>query len=88
MTTLTADNLLSEIIEQLSDLPHAQRVAAVDAYLQLLDEPERLRLKYAWELYARESQMPPEGDWDTWAHTRRTRLSERLAPEPSGYAPR
>ena len=66
MTTLTADNLLSEIIEQLSDLPHAQRVAAVDAYLQLLDEPERLRLKYAWELYARESQMPPEGDWDTW----------------------
>ena len=66
MTTLTADNLLSEIIEQLSDLPHAQRVAAVDAYLQLLDEPERLRLKYAWELYARESQMPPPGDWDTW----------------------
>ena len=66
MTTLTADNLLSEIIEELSDLPHAQRVAAVDAYLQLLDEPERLRLKYAWELYARESQMPPEGDWDTW----------------------
>ena len=66
MTTLTADNLLSEIIEELSDLPHAQRVAAVDAYLQLLDEPERLRLKYAWELYARESQMPPPGDWDTW----------------------
>ena len=66
MTTLTTDYLISDIIDRLRPLPHAQRVAAVDAYLQLLDEPERLRLQYAWELHARESQMPPEGDWDTW----------------------
>ena len=25
-----------------------------------------LRLKYAWPLHARESQLPPKGDWDTW----------------------
>ena len=23
-------------------------------------------MKYAWSLHARDSQLPPEGDWDTW----------------------
>ena len=59
MTTLTADNLISEIIEEVSDLPHDQRVAVVDAYLQSIDEPERLRLQYVWPLHARDSQLPP-----------------------------
>ena len=25
-----------------------------------------MELKYAWPLHARDSQLPPEGDWDTW----------------------
>ena len=30
--------------------------------------PRRLstRLNYFWPLYARDSQLPPDGDWDTW----------------------
>ena len=69
MTTLTSDSLLSEIIEELSDLPYAQRKAAVHAYQQTLykhHEQLALRLQYAWPLHARDSQLPPEGDWDTW----------------------
>ena len=32
--------------------------------------PERRRgmLRYAWDLYARESQRPPAGDWITWLY--------------------
>ena len=25
-----------------------------------------MELKYHWPLYARDSQLPPDGDWDTW----------------------
>ena len=25
-----------------------------------------MELKYAWPLHARDSQLPPPGDWDTW----------------------
>ena len=66
MTTLTSDDLISEITAELSKLPYAQRVAAVHAYQKLLEEPEAMELKYAWSLHARDSQLPPEGDWDTW----------------------
>ena len=66
MTTLTSDHLISEITDELSGLPYAQRVAAVRAYQRLLDEPEATKLNYAWPLHARDSQLPPPGDWDTW----------------------
>ena len=66
MTALTADSLVSEITAELSGLPYAQRVAAFRAYQKLLEEPEATDLKYAWPLHARDSQLPPEGDWDTW----------------------
>ena len=66
MTTLTSDDLISEITAELSKLPYAQRVAAVHAYQKLLEEPEAMELKYAWPLHARDSQLPPEEDWDTW----------------------
>ena len=66
MTTLTSDDLISEITAELSKLPYAQRVAAVHAYQKLLEEPEAMELKYAWSLHARDSQLPPEGNWDTW----------------------
>ena len=66
MTTLTSDDLVSEITAELSGFPYAQRVAAVHAYQKLLDEPEAMELKFAWSLHARDSQLPPPGDWDTW----------------------
>ena len=66
MTTLTSDNLISEITDELSELPYAQRVAAVRAYQRLLDEPDATELRYAWPLHARDSQLPPKEDWDTW----------------------
>ena len=47
MTTLTSDNLISEITDELSGLPYAQRVAAVRAYQRMLSKPLALRLKYA-----------------------------------------
>ena len=68
MTALTADSLVTEITAELSGLPYAQRMATVRAYEQILEEheDEAAKLRYAWPLYARESQLPPEGDWDTW----------------------
>ena len=66
MTTLTSDHLISEITDELSRLPYAQRVAAAHAYQKLLDEDDAMELQFAWPLYARDSQLPPKGDWDTW----------------------
>ena len=66
MTTMTSDDLISEITAEVSGLPHAQRVATVRAYQKLLDESDAMELKYHWPLHARESQLPPDGDWDTW----------------------
>ena len=66
MTTLSFADLISNITDRLSSLPYAQPVAIVRAYQKMLDEPESLRLQYAWELHARQSHLPPEDDWDTW----------------------
>ena len=67
MTTLTTDLLISEITDEVSGLPYPQRMAVVRAYEQILEkhEDEAAKLRYARPLYARESQLPPEGDWDT-----------------------
>ena len=35
-------------------------------YQRNLPEPEAARLTYNWRLHARDSQLPPPGDWDTW----------------------
>ena len=67
MTILDFDHLISEITNELSDLPYAQRKAAVRAYQQALHEDEATALNYIWSLHARDSQLPPpEGDWNTW----------------------
>ena len=66
MTTLDFDHLISEITNELSDLPYAQRKAAVRAYQQALHEDEATALNFVWSLQARDSQLPPPGDWNTW----------------------
>ena len=66
LTTLTGIRRVSAIADYLMSLPHAQRVGATRTYLRNLPEPEAARLTYNWPLHARDSQLPPEGDWDTW----------------------
>ena len=36
--------------------------------LAALSEQQRAMLRYAWDLFARESQKPPPGDWITWLY--------------------
>ena len=36
--------------------------------LAVLPEDRRAMLRYAWDLYARPPQIPPEGDWLTWLY--------------------
>lgn len=35
-------------------------------YIKKSPKERALRLKYTWKAWARESQLPPEGDWSTW----------------------
>ena len=70
MTTLTTDLLISEITDEVSGLPYAQRMAVVRAYEQILElfnmNFRSCQAQIRLALYARDSQLPPEGDWDTW----------------------
>ena len=36
--------------------------------LETLSERQKAMLRYAWDLFARESQRPPAGDWITWLY--------------------
>ena len=66
LNTLTGIRRVTAIADYLMSLPHAQRVGATRTYLRDLPEPEAARLTYNWPLHARDSQLPPDGDWDTW----------------------
>ena len=65
-TLSTLAGSLSATTGYLMSLPHALRQDAIEIVQRGLEEPEAAALKYHWPLHARESQMPPEGDWDTW----------------------
>ena len=47
-------------------LPHAQRADAIETIQRGVSKRLSIRLNYFWPLYARDSQLPPSGDWDTW----------------------
>ena len=66
LRTLTGIERVNAIAAEVMSLPYDQRRAAVRAYQRGLPEPEEARLKYNWPLHARPSQLPPDGDWDTW----------------------
>ena len=66
LSTLSSQARLSAIVDHLGSLPSAQRAADIQAISRNLAEPEATRLNYAWYLHARDSQLPPEEDWDTW----------------------
>ena len=49
-------------VTDLAELPRKQR----DAALAGLSEAEKVAYLYAWEAWARPSQLPPPGDWRVW----------------------
>ena len=72
--TLTGINRVNAIAREVRSLPYDQRHDAIQIYQEGLPEWEIARLTYDWSLHARDSQLPPDGDWDTWLIPRRTRL--------------
>ena len=71
LDTQTLDKLSSvervnAIARHLKSIPLAQRIGVMEIVQRGLEEPDAAALKYHWHLYARDSQLPPTGDWDTW----------------------
>ena len=59
-------DLVLRVASHLRHLPKSQRADALRAISRDLHKHEAMELKYHWPLYARDSQLPPDGDWDTW----------------------
>ena len=66
LSTLTGIDRVNAITSHIVSLPQDLRGSTVRTYLRDLPEPEAARLTYNWHLHARDSQLPPPGDWDTW----------------------
>ena len=96
LTDLNNVDRLNAIVDHLKSIPLSQGArehtlpAVIEAFQRdRLKKREKAKLKYAWPLHARDSQLPPDGDWDTWLITRRTRLRQnshrcRVGPRSSG----
>ena len=66
LTDLNNVDRLNAIVDHLKSIPLSQRAGVIEAFQRGLKKREKAKLKYAWPLHARDSQMPPDGDWDTW----------------------
>ena len=66
ITDLNNIDRLNAIVDHLKSMPLSQRAGIMEIVQRGLKNREKARLKYNWPLYARDSQLPPEGDWDTW----------------------
>ena len=66
LNTLSSVERVTAIIDHLKSMPLPQRARAMEVVQRGLKEREKARLKYHWPLHARDSQLPPPGDWDTW----------------------
>ena len=64
--TLSSADRVNTIAKHLKSIPLAQRAGVMETVQRGLKEREAARLTYNWNLHARDSQLPPEGDWDTW----------------------
>lgn len=53
---------VTSVAEQVADWPEEKRRRF---YARLEDEEAR-RIAFDWHFWARENQLPPEGDWTTW----------------------
>ena len=66
LSTFSGADLVSKVAGHLGHLPKSQRAACLETIMSDLHRREAMELKYAWSLHARDSQLPPPGDWDTW----------------------
>ena len=66
LRTSAAGDRLPAIIDHVRSLPHAERPDAIESIRHGLRKREFTELMYNWPLRARDSQLPPEEDWDTW----------------------
>ena len=66
LNTLSSVERVTAIIDHLKSMPLSQRARAMEIVQRGLKKREKARLKYHWPLHARDSQLPPPGDWDTW----------------------
>ena len=66
LRTSAAGDRLPAIIDHVRSLPHAERPDAIESIRHGLRKRELIELMYDWPLRARDSQLPPEEDWDTW----------------------
>ena len=66
LSTLSSADRVNTIAKHLKSIPLAQRAGVMKTVQRGLREREAARLTYNWSLHARDSQLPPEGDWDTW----------------------
>ena len=64
--TPNGSDLVSRVANRLKSFPESQRADALRTIQCSLSEPEAAKLNYIWPLRARDSQLPPEGDWNTW----------------------
>lgn len=67
MNQITTDMSTDEVdlrssAEILASLPEDER----DQFLASLDPSVVANLKYSWPFWARQNQLPPEGEWNTW----------------------
>ena len=66
LTTLTGIPRVNAITSHVESLPQDQRGPTTRAYQRNIPKWESAELTFNWNLHARESQLPPDGDWDTW----------------------
>ena len=66
LSTLTGIDRVNAITSHIVSLPQDLRGSTVRTYLRNLPGWEAAELTYNWNLHARPSQLPPDGDWDTW----------------------
>ena len=66
LTTLTGTDRVNAIAAHVESLPQDQRGSTTRAYQRNLPKWEAAELTYNWRLHARDSQLPPPDDWDTW----------------------
>ena len=66
LLTLAAAGNLPATTDYLMSLPHDVRADAIEIVRSGIPKPQAIKLRYDWHLHARDSQLPPEEDWDTW----------------------
>ena len=66
LLTLAAAGNLPATTDYLMSLPHDVRADAIKIVRSGIPNPQAIKLRYNWSLHARDSQLPPEEDWDTW----------------------